>query len=177
MLRTAIAAACMAVVVITAFVVSPAEAQPTRVEVGTLRCSLSSSIGLVVASERNVSCIFSSDNGPDEAYEGRMTRVGVDIGFTTGGRIIWEVFATTNRYAGMLSGRYIGATAEASIAVGLGANVLVGGSHRSVALQPVSVQGQSGFNIAAGVGQLRLRLAGPPVPPGPPPGPPGPPPR
>ena len=98
-----------------------------------------------------------------------MTRVGVDLGFTTGGRIIWEVFATTNRYAGMLSGRYVGATAEATIAVGLGANVLVGGSHRSVALQPVSVQGQTGFNIAAGVGELRLRLAGPPLPPGPPP--------
>jgi hypothetical protein len=104
MLRTAIAAACMAVAVITAFVASPARAQPTRVEVGTLRCSLSSSIGLVVASERNVSCIFSSDNGPDEAYEGQMTRIGVDLGFTTGGRIIWEVFATTDRYAGMLSG-------------------------------------------------------------------------
>jgi hypothetical protein len=173
MLRIAIAAACMAVAVITAFVISPAGAQPTRVEVGTLRCSLSSSIGLVVGSQRNVSCIFSSSNGPDEAYEGRMTRVGVDLGFTTGGRIIWEVFATTNRYAGMLSGRYIGATAEATVAVGLGANVLVGGSHRSVALQPVSVQGQSGFNVAAGVGELRLRLAGPPIPPGPP----GPPPR
>jgi len=176
MLRIAIAAACMAVAVIAAFVVSPVVAQPARVEVGTLRCSLSSSIGLVIGSQRNVSCIFSSGNGPDEAYEGRMSRIGVDLGFTTGGRIIWEVFATTNRYAGMLSGRYVGATAEATVAVGLGANVLVGGSHRSVALQPVSVQGQSGFNIAAGVGELRLRLAGPPLPPGPPPpGPPGPP--
>ena len=173
MLRTAIAAACMAVAVLSAFVASPAGAQATRIEIGTLRCSLSSSIGLVVASERNVSCIFSSDNGPDEPYEGQMTRIGVDLGFTTGGRIIWEVFATTNRYAGMLSGVYVGATAEASIAVGLGANVLVGGSNRSVALQPVSVQGQSGFNIAAGVGELTLHLAGPPVPPGPP----GPPPR
>ena len=174
MLRTAVAAACMAVAVVTAFVLSPAGAQPIRVEVGTLRCSLSSSIGLVVASQRNVSCIFSSDNGPDEAYEGRMTRVGVDLGFTTGGRSIWQVFATTNRYAGMLSGRYVGATAEATIAVGLGTNVLVGGSRRSVALQPVSFQGQSGFNIAAGVGELRLRLVGPAVPPLPP-GPPGPP--
>jgi hypothetical protein len=76
--------------------------------------------------------------------------------------------ATTNRYVGMLSGRYFGATAEASIAVGLGANVLVGGSRRSVALQPLSIQGQTGFNIAAGVGELRLSLAGPPIPPGPP---------
>jgi hypothetical protein len=71
-----------------------------------------------------------------------------------------------------LSGRYIGASAEATIAVGLGANVLIGGSRRSVALQPISVQGQTGFNIAAGVGELRLRLVEPPIPPGPPPGPP-----
>ena len=91
-----------------------------------------------------------------------MSRIGIDLGFTTGGRIIWAVFGTTNRYAGMLSGRYVGATAEATVAVGLGANVLVGGSHGSVALQPVSVQGQSGFNIGAGIGELRLRLAGPP---------------
>jgi Protein of unknown function (DUF992) len=168
MLRTAIAAACTAVAAIIALVASPAEAQAPRLEVGTLRCSLSSSIGLVVGSQRNVSCIFSSDFAPDEAYEGRMTRIGLDLGVTTGGRIIWSVFATTNRYAGMLAGRYIGATAEATVAVGLGANVLVGGSRRSVALQPVSVQGQTGFNIAAGVGELRLRLAEPPGPPGPP---------
>jgi hypothetical protein len=176
MLRTAIAAACIAVVAIIALMASSAEAQAPRLEVGTLRCSLSSGIGLVVGSQRNVSCIFSSDFAPDEAYEGRMTRIGLDLGITSGGRIIWTVFATTNRYAGMLSGRYIGASAEATIAVGLGANVLIGGSRRSVALQPISVQGQTGFNIAAGVGELRLRLAEPPIPPGPP-GPPGPPPR
>ena len=168
MLRTAIAAAFMAAAAITALGASSAQAQAPRIEVGTLRCSLSAGIGLVVGSQRNVSCIFSSDFAPDEAYEGRMTRIGLDLGVTTGGRIVWEVFATTNRYAGMLSGRYIGATAEASIAFGLGANVLVGGSRRSVALQPLSVQGQTGFNIAAGVGELRLRLAGPPIPPGPP---------
>jgi hypothetical protein len=179
MLRSAIAAIGMAAALFIALAASSAEAQAPRLEVGTLRCSLSSSIGLVVGSQRNVSCIFSSDFAPDEAYEGRMTRIGLDLGVTSGGRIIWTVFATTNRYAGMLAGRYVGATAEATIAVGLGANVLIGGSHRSVALQPLSVQGQTGFNIAAGIGELRLRLAGPPIPPGPPPGPPppGPPPR
>jgi hypothetical protein len=69
------------------------------------------------------------------------------------------VFTSTNLYAGMLSGTYVGASAEASIAAGLGANVLVGGSNRSVALQPVSVQGQTGLNIAAGVSSLELHLA------------------
>jgi hypothetical protein len=131
-------------------------------EIGTLRCSLSSSIGLVVGSERNVSCIFGADNAPGEAYEGRLTKIGLDLGFATGGRTIWAAFANTNRYEGMLSGRYVGATAEASVAVGLGANVLVGGSNGSVALQPLSVQEQTGFDIAAGVGELTLHLAGPP---------------
>ena len=124
MLRTAIAAACIAAAAIIAFMASPADAQAPRLQVGTLNCSLSSGIGLVVGSQRNVSCIFSSDFAPDEAYEGRMTRIGLDLGVTTGGRIIWAVFATTNRYAGMLAGRYVGATAEATVAVGLGANVL-----------------------------------------------------
>jgi hypothetical protein len=91
-----------------------------------------------------------------------LTKVGLDLGFTTGGKIIWAAFARTNRYEGMLSGRYFGATAEASIALGLGANVLVGGSNGSVALQPLSVQEQTGFDIAAGVGELTLHLAAPP---------------
>ena len=89
---------------------------------------------------------------PDEAYTGTMTTIGLDIGVTTGGMIVWAVFAGTNRYAGMLAGTYVGATAEVSIAAGLGANVLVGGSNRTVALQPLSVQGQIGLNIAAGIG-------------------------
>jgi hypothetical protein len=88
-----------------------------------------------------------------------MTRIGVDIGFTTGGAIIWGVFADTNRYAGMLNGTYAGASAEATVAAGLGANVLVGGSNHSVALQPLSVQGQVGLDVAAGVGALELHAA------------------
>jgi hypothetical protein len=156
MLRTARAAALSAAAVLATSLLSPADAQDHRIQVGTLNCSLSSSIGMVVGSQRNVNCIFRGDNAPDESYAGRMTRVGLDIGVTTGGVIVWAVFANTNRYAGMLAGRYVGATAEASLAVGLGANVLVGGSNRSVALQPVSVQGQIGFDIAAGVGELTL---------------------
>jgi hypothetical protein len=142
-----------------AAVIIPANAQSQRVQVGTLACSISAGVGLIVASQRNVSCNFQPDGGPPEAYTGTMTRVGVDVGFTTGGAMVWGVFAGTNRYAGMLSGTYAGATAEATVAAGLGANVLVGGSNRSVALQPLSVQGQVGLNVAAGVGALELHLA------------------
>ena len=114
----------------------PAGAQQDRMQGGTLECSLSSSIGMVVTSTRNVACNFKPRGGPPEAYVGTLTRVGLDIGVTGGGAIIWGVFTSTNLYAGMLSGTYVGASAEASIAAGLGANVLVGGSNRAVALQP-----------------------------------------
>jgi hypothetical protein len=155
--RGMVAALGAAAVVAVATV--PADSQPRRVQVGTLACSISAGVGMVVASQRNVSCNFQPDGGPPEAYTGTLTRVGVDVGFTSGGAMVWGVFADTNRYAGMLTGTYAGATAEATVAAGLGANVLVGGSNHSVALQPLSVQGQVGLNVAAGVGALELHLA------------------
>jgi hypothetical protein len=158
MFRAALAAVVGAATIATLSIV-PAAAQRDRVRVGTLECSISSSIGMIVGSQRNVNCLFRSDSGPTEAYVGTMTRIGLDVGVTGGGAIIWTVFTGSDRYVGMLSGTYVGASAEASIAAGLGANVLVGGSQSSVALQPVSVQGQVGFNVAAGVGSLDLRLA------------------
>ena len=158
MFRSAFAAALVAAGVL-ALVRAPVKAQPSRVQVGQLTCSLSSSIGMIVGSQRNVNCIFHTDGMADESYTGTMTRVGLDIGVTTGGAILWGVFADTNRYAGMLTGTYAGASAEASIAAGLGANVLVGGSNRTVALQPLSVQGQVGLNIGAGIGALELHPA------------------
>jgi hypothetical protein len=138
-------------------VVGPADAQPRQIQVGTLTCSMSASIGLIVGSQKNVNCVLKGQPGePEEAYSGTMTTIGIDIGVTSGGVIVWTVFADTNRYAGMLAGTYTGATAEVSIAAGLGANVLVGGSNRTVALQPLSLQGQVGLDIAAGIGQLEL---------------------
>ena len=156
MLRNLFAAAVIAAASL-ALTATPSAAQPRQVQVGTLTCSLSASIGLIVASQKNVNCIFRGRPGePEEAYTGTMTTVGVDIGVTSGGVIIWAVFSDTDRYVGMLAGTYAGATAEVSVAAGLGANVLVGGSHRSVALQPLSVQGQIGLDIAGGIGALEL---------------------
>jgi Protein of unknown function (DUF992) len=154
-----IVAALIGAAAVAATATIPVDAQPSRVQVGTLACSISAGVGLLVASQRNVSCNFQPDGGPPEAYTGTLTRIGVDVGFTAGGAMVWGVFANTNRYAGMLTGTYAGATAEATVAAGLGANVLVGGSNRSVALQPLSVQGQVGLNVAAGVGALELHMA------------------
>ena len=159
MIRHALAAIGVAVGAF-AMAGAPADAQPRRVEVGTLTCAVSASVGFIVGSQKNVNCVFRGNpGGPEEAYTGTMTTIGLDIGITTGGVIVWTVFADTNRYAGMLAGKYGGATAEVSVAAGLGANVLVGGSHRTVALQPLSLQGQIGLDVAAGIGELELHPA------------------
>ncbi len=156
MFRSAFAAALITAAAL-AMIANPADAQQRRIQVGTLTCSMSAGVGLVVGSQRNVNCLFKGEPGdPQEAYTGTMTRVGLDLGVTSGGAIIWAVFSDTDRHSGMLAGTYTGASAEVSVAAGLGANVLVGGSNRTVALQPLSVQGQVGLNVAAGIGQLEL---------------------
>src|SRR5262249_56160592 len=104
-----------------------ADAQPRRVQIGNLSCSVSAGIGLIVASQRNVNCNFQPDNGPPEAYTGTMTIIGVDVGFTTGSAIAWGVFTDTNRFTGMLAGTYAGFTAQATAVAGVRPNTLLRG--------------------------------------------------
>ena len=140
---------------------APAMAAPrARTKVGTLTCDISAGIGLIITSKKNVTCMFTpSQPGPREVYTGSITKFGLDLGATTGGEMVWAVYAPTNRRFGALAGHYAGATAEATVGAGVGANVLVGGSNRTVTLQPVSVQGQAGLNLAVGVAGLDLRPA------------------
>jgi hypothetical protein len=155
MFRTAFAGAFVGTAALAMAFTTPADAQRDRVPVGTLECSLSSlSAGLIVG----IACNFKPKGEALEAYVGTITRAGPHVS-VAGGAIIWGVFAATNRHAGMLAGTYDGATPEESVAADLGANVLVGGSNRLVALQPVSVQGQNGLDIAAGIQSLELQLA------------------
>lgn len=129
-------------------------------KVGTLACDVSGGIGLIIASKKDVTCMFTpSQPGPREVYVGSIRKFGVDVGATSGGEMIWAVFAPSNKRFGALAGNYGGASAEATVGAGLGANVLVGGSNRTVTLQPVSVQGQAGLNLAVGVAGLDLRPA------------------
>ena len=138
----------------------PASAQANRTKVGTLSCDISGGIGLIITSKKDLTCMFTpSQPGPREVYVGSITKFGLDLGATAGGEMVWAVYAPTTRKFGALAGNYGGATAEATVGAGLGANVLVGGSDRTVVLQPVSVQGQAGLNVAAGVAELRLRPA------------------
>ena len=90
---------------------------------------------------------------------GSITKFGLDLGATAGGEMVWAVYAPSNKKFGALAGQYGGASAEATVGAGVGANVLVGGSNRTVTLQPVSVQGQAGLNVAAGVAEIDLRPA------------------
>ncbi|MDB5512664.1 MAG: hypothetical protein JWR08_2147 [Enterovirga sp.] len=134
-------------------------AQAQQVMAGTLNCEIAGGVGLIVTSRKDVTCTYQNAAGELEVYEGYIRKFGLDIGATTGGGIVWSVFAATERpRRGALAGTYVGGTAEASLGAGLGANALVGGSRRSVALQPVSVSGQFGFNLAVGVSDLTLRF-------------------
>src|SRR6185295_18327781 len=130
----------------------PAQAQrPTWEQAGTLNCDVSGGIGFVVGSQRQVNCLFTpSYPAPPEQYVGTITKIGLDVGITGPGQLVWAVTMSTTRRRGVLAGSYAGASAEVSAVVGLGANVLVGGNDRSVALQPLSVQGGTGINVAAG---------------------------
>lgn len=153
------AATAIAVAAAVAFPVL-ASAQANRTKVGTLSCDISGGIGMIIGSKKDVTCMFApAQRGPREVYVGSISKFGLDLGATTGGEMVWAVYAPTNRRFGALAGHYGGATAEATVGAGLGANVLVGGSNRTVALQPVSVQGQAGLNVAAGVAGLDLRPA------------------
>jgi Protein of unknown function (DUF992) len=137
----------------------PAAAQ--RVKAGVLNCDVSGGIGLIVGSQRSVRCTFTPDRpGPLDYYAGTISRFGLDIGATAGGQMVWGVYAEFwGPRSGALAGDYTGASGEATVAVGLGAHVLVGGSNRTIALQPLAVQGQVGLNLAVGVAELRLRHA------------------
>ena len=137
--------------------VGTAQAAAT-IRVGMLVCDIAGGPGFIIGSRKSLSCDFSRIGGPTEYYDGSILKLGVDAGLTDGTRLVWAVFAPSLQVTeGALEGGYYGVTAEATAVIGLGANVLIGGFDRSINLQPVSVQGQVGVNVAAGVAQLRLK--------------------
>ncbi len=134
-------------------------AQADGVEVGTLSCKVAGGVGLIIGSSKGLSCVFRPAGGGNaQRYTGSVDKLGVDIGFTNESRIIWTVFAASNSIPyGALAGTYGGASAEATVGVGVGANALVGGLKNSFTLQPLSVQGQTGLNVAGGFARMTLR--------------------
>jgi hypothetical protein len=147
---------------LTAFAMSfavPALAQVQRVRVGDLTCDTDPRVSLVLGSRQDMRCVFrSSATGAQYFYQGVIRRVGIDIGVTRGGTMFWAVFARNSRIdRGTLRGNYVGASGNAAVGVGLGANLLMGGSRRTITLQPLSAGGLIGINLALAVTSLSLR--------------------
>ena len=151
-----------AAVVAGTFLSLPAAAQESRVELGLLDCVIEGGAGFVVGSSKDLNCVLTpADGRPPENYFGVVNKFGLDVGVTGPAVMQWLVLApTSDPYGpGALAGNYVGASAEATAAVGVGANVLVGGSDQTFTLQPVSVQAQTGLNVALGVSEFQLRAA------------------
>lgn len=141
--------------------VPAAQAQKPGVELGMLECTISGGVGMILGSKKELSCSFrpTDQKFAPETYVGTVTKYGLDIGVTGKAVMQWLVLAPNDDiYApGALAGNYVGASAEASAAVGAGANFLVGGSGQTFTLQPVSVQAQTGLNLAVGVTEFTLK--------------------
>jgi hypothetical protein len=138
----------------------PAGAQQpmTRVQVGVLECRGGASIGFIVGSVTNLGCVLRVEGVPEDRYVATIRKVGLDLGITQETALAWGVYAPVARLGpGDLAGDYAGAQGSASFGGGGGGNVLVGGSNNSIALQPLSLQGQIGVNVAAGLESLELR--------------------
>jgi hypothetical protein len=129
------------------------------VKIGVLTCNVGEGWGYIIGSSKELRCTFVPDraNGASERYHGKVTKVGVDIGFTKGGTLVWRVVAPTSDLApGALEGDYGGISASFALFGGLGANAMVGGFDKSVALAPLSIEGTTGLNLAAGIGSMSL---------------------
>src|SRR5437588_5306286 len=134
---------------------APAQAQ--GVKAGVLPCNVAGGFGFIFGSSRAVNCTFAPGGAPPQHYVGAINKFGVDIGYVQGAVMIWVVLApTTNPGPGSLAGTYVGATASATVGVGGGANVLIGGSGNSISLQPVSIDGNTGLNVAGGIAEMTL---------------------
>jgi len=135
-----------------------AQNQAGHVRVGTLRCDVQAGTSFIFGSTRNVTCVFTPARGNmEDRYTGEIKRYGVDVGFTRSAVMLWGVVSSTGDIQpGALGGTFAGVSAGATAGVGVGANVLVGGSNRGIALQPISIEGNTGLNIALGVGELTL---------------------
>ena len=166
MLRSVLATAGAALLLVTA--ASGAQAQTATpgtpqaagksgANVGSLSCTVAGGMGFIFGSSKDLSCLFTRSDGIAERYTGSVKKFGVDLGFTKEAQMVWLVFAPGSIAPGSLTGGYVGATASATVGVGVGANVLIGGGSGQITLQPVSVEGSKGLNVVAGLAEVALQ--------------------
>jgi hypothetical protein len=150
--------AAVAATLLVASATVQAQQPMQRVQVGILECRGGASVGFIVGSVTNLGCVLRAEGLPEDRYVATIRKVGLDLGITQETALAWGVFAPSVRLGpGALSGDYAGVQGSAALGVGAGGNVLVGGSNNTIALQPLSLQGQVGVSIAAGLESLELR--------------------
>jgi len=138
---------------------SIAAADDLTAKTGLLRCHAARGFGWVLGSSRTVDCEYTLLSGPIEEYSGTISKIGIDIGYLAPVVMLWAVVAPSSVPAkGALAGNYFGATVQAAVLVGAGVNVLTGGFKKSIALQPVSVEGDAGVYVGAGIASMSLKL-------------------
>jgi len=158
MARHPVTIAAVALLVLAAGAAAPAGAASGGVKAGYLRCDVQGNASFVFGSTRHVNCTFQPGaTSRVDRYGGEIRKFGLDIGYVENGVILWAVIAPTSDVGqGSLAGDYAGGTAAVAAGYGLGANALIGGGSKSIALQPLSVEGMKGINIAGGIGILTL---------------------
>ena len=162
--RTSIIRSFINLMALTAILIAtsmPAAAQAPQswTQVGGLSCQVDPSVGFIIVGSQWMRCLFTPNTSQErEAYAGALNTVGLNVGISAGGVLGWAVFAPTAGLPhGALAGEYVGVSGDVGIGLGAGANVLLGGSNRTVALQPISLQGSIALNVVAGVSSLKLR--------------------
>jgi hypothetical protein len=156
--RSTILAGLAATALIATSAVAQAQQPMQRVQVGVLECRGGASVGFIVGSVTNLGCVLRAEGLPEDRYIATIRKVGLDLGITQESALAWGVFAPVTRLGpGDLQGNYAGVQGSATVGVGVGGNALIGGSNNTIALQPLSLQGQVGLSIAAGLESLELR--------------------
>jgi hypothetical protein len=149
------------------FLAMPGGAFAQSAKVGTLVCHISGGVGMILMENQALDCVFKEESGATSHYIGRLTNVGLNIGITGSGQMLWGVLAASDKIGpGALAGDYAGAQGAVGVGVGVGGAVLVGGSNKTISLQPISVSAQTGLNLSAGIGNISLQYM--PVTPPPP---------
>jgi hypothetical protein len=156
--RSTFLAGLAAAVLVATSAAALAQQPMQRVQVGVLECRGGASVGFIVGSVTNLGCVLRAEGLPEDRYIATIRKVGLDLGITQESALAWGVFAPVTRLGpGDLAGNYAGVQGSATLGVGAGGNLLVGGSNNTIALQPLSLQGQVGVSIAAGLESLELR--------------------
>jgi hypothetical protein len=159
-LRTWLVTAMLIVAFVDGAVIR-AHAADVKVKTGYLTCHEASGWGFIIGSSHSLRCTYTSNDNRVEYYTGNISKFGADIGYLKSAVILWAVAAPTTQLGqGALAGDYAGAQASVALGVGAGANVLLGGFKKSIALQPISVEGQNGLNVAAGIATITLKYEG-----------------